>query len=217
MFLKKTVPFLITLGMGLFTFTYYFVPHKLMQNMWDMVSDWAIIIGGGALAVGAVSMIRTYYKKAMTKSDPNRYYSMITIVCVFLMAIIGFITGIKPGSLFNDLFIHVMAPCESTMFSLLSFYIASAAFRSFRLKSFSAGLLLFSAIIVMLAQIPTGETISAAIPGLNIPLIKTWLLNYPNVAAQRAILIGVAIGSVATALKIILGIDKSVFAGAGGK
>ncbi len=183
-----------------------------MQDMWDKASDWAIIIGGGAMFVGVISMVRAYYKRATNKLDPNRYYAVITILCFFVMTVVGLVTGIKPGSLFNDIFVGIMIPCEATMFSLLAFYIASAAFRSFRLKSFSAGLLLFSAIILMLAQIPTGENISPAIPWL-----KGWLLDYPNVAAQRAILIGIAIGQVATALKIILGIDKSIYAGVGGK
>lgn len=210
LFLKKTVPFLLTLGMGIFTFMYYFMPHKNMQAIWDMVSDWAIIIGGGAMAVGAVSMIKTYYKKSLNKEDPNRWYALITLICTVGMTLIGFIFGIGGESLFNDLFINVMMPLESTMFSLLAFYIASAAFRSFRLKSFSAGLLLFAAIVVMLAQIPLGENISS-----NIPSLASWIMDYPNVAARRAILMGISIGTVATALKIILGIDKSVFSGVG--
>ncbi|MBF0300703.1 MAG: hypothetical protein HQK51_18460 [Oligoflexia bacterium] len=210
LFLKKTVPFLITLGMGIFTFMYYFMPHKMMKIIWEDVSDWAIIIGGGAMAVGAISMIRTYYRKSLNKDDPNRWYSLITLICTIGMTLIGFITGIGGESLFNDLFINVMIPLESTMFSLLAFYIASAAFRSFRLKSFSAGLLLVAAIIVMLAQIPLGENINE-----NIPAISSWIMDCPNVAARRAILMGISIGSVATALKIILGIDKSVFSGAG--
>ncbi len=212
MFLRKTVPFLLTLSIGIFTFLYYFIPHQFMQATWTKISDWAIIIAGGAIVVGVVSMIRTFYKKAINKNDPNRYYNWLAIICMIGMTLIGFITGIKPGSLFNDIFIHIMAPLESTMFSLLSFYIASAAFRSFRLKSVSAALLLFSAILVMLAQIPTGEVIYSGIPA-----IKDWILDYPNVAGQRAILIGVAVGTAATALKIILGIDNSVFAGAGEK
>ncbi|MBF0314134.1 MAG: hypothetical protein HQK50_07670 [Oligoflexia bacterium] len=210
MFLKKTVPFLITLGMGIYTFAYYFMPHRAMQNIWDQLSNWAIIVGGGSMAVGIVSMFRTYYKRSMNRADPNRYYCMITLVCMVGMAVIGFVTGIGDGTLFNDLFLNVMLPLESTMFSLLAFYIASAAFRSFRLKTFSAGLLLFAAVVVMLAQIPAGENISK-----QIPVIAAWINEYPNVAAQRAIMIGIAIGSVATALKIILGIDKSVFSGAG--
>jgi len=212
MFFKKTVPFIFTLSVGIFSFFYYFMPHAFMQELWDKASQWAIIIGGGAMFVGVISMVRAYYKRATNKSDPNRYFAMLTIICFIAMTVIGLISGIKPGSLFNDIFVGIMIPCEATMFSLLAFYIASAAFRSFRLKSFSAGLLLFSAIILMLAQIPTGENISPAIPWL-----KGWILDYPNVAAQRAILIGIAIGSVATALKIILGIDKSIYAGVGGK
>ncbi len=210
MFFKKTVPFLITLVVGIFTFAAYFVPHKSMNFLWITYSDWLIIIGGGAMAVGVISMIKTYYKKAMNKADPNRFYCLITIISMAIMTIVGFITGMNPGTLFNDIFMNVMAPLESTMFSLLAFYIASAAFRSFRLKSFSAGLLLFAAITVMLAQVPFGETISPLIPKFS-----AWIMDYPNVAAQRAILIGIAIGSVATALKIILGIDKSVFSGVG--
>ena len=62
----------------------------------------------------------------------------------------------------------------------------------------------------MLAQIPMGEIISPLIPK-----ISSWVVDYPNVAAQRAIKIGVSIGAVATALKIILGIDRSVFSGVG--
>ena len=179
MFLKKTVPFILTLSMGIFSFLYYFIPHEMMQDLWDHLSNWAIIVGGGAMAVGSISMVRTYYKRAMNKNDPNRYYSLITIVTLVFVTIIGFVQGIEPGTLFNTIFVHVLAPLESTMFSLLAFYMASAAFRSFRLKSFSAGLLLFSAIIVMLAQIPTGEVISP-----YIPKIKDWVLDYPNVAAQ---------------------------------
>lgn len=210
MFLKKSVPFLITLGMGLFTFVYYFIPHKAMQGTWDQLSDWAIIVGGGSMAVGIISMFSTYYRKAMNKSDPNRYYAMVTIFCMVGMSLAGFIGGIGPNSLFDKLFVNVMLPLESTMFSLLAFYISSAAFRSFRLKNVSAALLLIAAIIVMLAQIPLGENISSHIPGM-----AAWINDYPNVAAQRAIMIGIAIGSVATALKIILGIDKSVFSGVG--
>lgn len=210
MFLKKTVPFLLTLGVGIFAFLYYFIPHKQMQVIWDGASNWGTIIGAGGMAVGIISMVRTYYKRAMTKGDPNRFYNAVALFCVVAMATIGFITGIGTETLFNDIFVNILSPLESTMFSLLAFYMGSAAFRSFRLKSFSAGVLLFTAILIMVAQIPLGEVISPAIPK-----IKDWLLDYPNVSAQRAILIGVSIGSVATTIKILLGIDKSVFAGAG--
>lgn len=212
MFFKKTVPFIVTLGMGIFSFTYFFSPHPKMYELWIGATRWVMIVAGGAMAVGVISMVRTYWKKARNKQNPNRYYCYVTLVCTAFMSFVGFFGegNIKSGSLFNQLFKYVMAPLEATMFSLLAFYIASAAFRSFRLKSFAAGLLLVSALLVMLSQIPTGEVISPYIPE-----VATWILNYPNVAAQRAIQIGISIGVVSNTLKIVLGIDKSIFGGVG--
>lgn len=210
MFFRRVVPFLIVLIVGFLSFAFYFVPR--MKDVWNILTDWSLILNSCALFVGFISMIRSYWKKAMTKDDPNRWYSWVTLASVAAMTFVGLSGGITEGTLFNKLFTHMMIPLESTMFSLLAFFMASAAFRSFRLKNVSAGLLLLAAMIVMLAQVPLGQQIWSAIPD-----ISAWIMDYPNVAAQRAILIGIAIGTVATAIKIILGLDRSVFSGFGNK
>jgi hypothetical protein len=92
----------------------------------------------------------------------------------------------------------------STMFSLLAFYIASAAYKAFRARSLEATVLLLAAIIVMLAQVPIGMAISRWIPQ-----ISDWILNVPNMAAKRGIALGVGLGMTATSLKIMLGIERT--------
>lgn len=96
----------------------------------------------------------------------------------------------------------------STMFSILAFFVASAAYRAFKARTLEATLLLLSAFIVMLGRVTFGEMI-ADLTGFNVPVITDWLMNYPNTAGQKAIMIGIALGLIATSLRVILGIEKS--------
>jgi hypothetical protein len=103
--------------------------------------------------------------------------------------------------MFKSFFSHLMVPLQSTMFALLAFFISSAAYRAFRARNLLATLLLIAALIVMLRFTPGpwGDLISRT---------STWVMNVPNLAAQRAIVIGIGLGMVATALKVILGIER---------
>lgn len=116
----------------------------------------------------------------------------------------------------------IFKPAGSTMFALLAFFVASASFRAFRIKSKEAGLLMFSAFIVMLGNVPLGNLVSKLwtwIPGigpyLNISSIKEWIMAYPSSAAQGAILIGAMLGYISSALKIIFGVERSHLGGEG--
>ena len=81
-------------------------------------------------------------------------------------------------------------------------------------------MLAITAVLVMIGRVPVGAAISGSfvLPGSETPLpllvwVQDWIMNVPNLAAKRAILIGAALGAVATGLKIILGIERSAIGG----
>ncbi len=47
-------------------------------------------------------------------------------------------------------------------------------------------------------------------PILSIPIIQDWIFSYPTMAGSRALMIGIALGIIATSFRIIIGLDKSV-------
>jgi hypothetical protein len=110
----------------------------------------------------------------------------------------------KEGRVFTWLYDHVFAPCNATMFALLAFFVASAAFRAFRARNMEAGLLLGGAILVMLGRVPVGAALSD-----DLPAIAQWILDVPNNGSRRAIMMGAAIGAIATGLRILLGLERS--------
>jgi len=44
---------------------------------------------------------------------------------------------------------------------------------------------------------------------LSVPIIQDWIFAYPTMAGSRALMIGIALGIVATSFRIIIGLDKS--------
>ncbi len=114
----------------------------------------------------------------------------------------------RDGRVFLWIYDHVFAPCNATMFALLAFFVASAAFRAFRARNIEAALLLGTAILMMLGRAPIGRAISDSLPD-----IAQWLLDVPSNGGRRAIMMGAAIGAIATGLRVILGLERSHLGG----
>src|SRR5690606_25901951 len=108
------------------------------------------------------------------------------------------------GRVFTWLYDHVFYPCNATMFALLAFFIASAAFRAFRARNTESALLLGAAILVMIGLMPVGRWLSPAFPE-----IQEWIMAVLNTTGRRAIMMGAALGAIATGLRVILGIERS--------
>lgn len=108
------------------------------------------------------------------------------------------------GRVYTWIYDYIFDPCNSTMFALLAFFIASAAFRAFRARNTESALLLGAAILVMLGAVPIGRAM-----GDFFPALADWIVAVPNNASRRAIIMGAALGAIATSLRVILGLERS--------
>lgn len=117
------------------------------------------------------------------------------------------------GTMFWWVYEYLFKPLTATMFSLLAFYVASAAFRAFRAKNVEATLLLGTAFIILLGRTYVGVWLTDWVPeslsGLRIENLAVYIMQVFNTAGNRAIMIGIALGIASTSLKVLLGIDRS--------
>lgn len=186
---------------------HFFVPHQPIKFLGDNLQEWYMIVASAAIFLGALNLMHVHLRKIKLKLK-NWKYSPITIIGFLLMLVTGLIYGVTEGKPFDFMFMNLVAPMGATMFSLLAFFVASAAFRAFRASNWRATLLLTAAFIVMLGQVPIGAMIWD-----KIPLAKVWLMSIPNTAGQRAVMIGAAMGVVSTSLRMIFGIERSYLGG----
>lgn len=203
--MRLAIPLTITFVAGMIMILQFFVPAT--QSLGESLQEWYMIVASFAIFLGAMNLITVHVHKIRFKAK-NWKYSPVTIAGFAAMVITGLFMGIEAGRPFDFMFTTMMVPMGATMFSLLAFFVASAAFRAFRASNWRATLLLASAFIVMLGRVPIGSMIWN-----KIPLVSEWIMQVPNLAGQRAVMIGAAMGMVATSLRMIFGIERSYLGG----
>jgi len=209
--MRLQIPIALGFLAGAFMIVQFFVPHYALQMYYEQLLDWAIIIGTFALVLGLGSLFRSHIDKIRSR-HPDYIYSFVALISFAAMFFFGIFYGVDPGTTFDWIFNNIQVPLEATVFSLLAFFMASAAYRTFRARSVEATLLLVVAVIIMLGRVPITDYIKF----MNIHGFSEWLMMIPATAAKRGILFGVALGIVATSLRILLGIERSHLGGGGG-
>ena len=205
--IRWRIPLAITLIMGLALIAQFFIPSRPSTIFYERMQAWVQIIIAFAAVLGIGSIAKTHIERVQ-RAHREWPFSVLTLAGLLVTATLGIGWGVQPGTTFDWIFMNIYTPLDATMFSLLAFFVASAAYRTFRARNLEAVLLLVSALLVMFARIPFGEMVSERIPaGLE------WLLGYPASAAKRGILLGIVLGSVATSLRIILGIERAYLGG----
>jgi hypothetical protein len=197
---------------GLLFAAQYYVPHPASEQMLTSATKWLQIIGGFALILGVTSLFHQHAVK-IKRQEAGWGYSLVLYAGMLGTIAVGLWANGKESvdgamTAFGWIYNYMMVPLQGTMFAILAFFIASAAYRSFRAKSREAAVLLVAAMIVMMGRVPLGEYL--------IPVsgdVSSWILNVLNSSVRRAILIGVSLGAVALSFKIIFGVERSYLGG----
>lgn len=228
------MPLLITGLAGVVMILSAFFPYtsdwgKIAGQFFNILAAFAFVLGGG-------NLLKIHLKKVSDQSS-GWGYSGVVLAGFIATLIVGLgKIGAPPNSLYPNVALggetqgsgsafwwayeYVFKPLTSTMFSMLAFYVASAAFRAFRAKNFEAILLLSTAFIILLGRTFAGvlatDWISNEGPfsGLRLENLSVYVMQVFNTAGNRGIIIGIALGIASTSLKILLGIDRS-FLGSG--
>ncbi len=218
--MRRQIPLLITIVVGWVLIFSVFIPPleswgEEASLFFDIIAVFAFFLGGG-------NLIRVHSDK-IGRQAPNWGYSVVTLIGFAAVLAVGLFKignpiGIKgavdaPGSYFELLFRYMISPLQATMYSLLAFYVASASYRAFRAKNVEATILLIAAFVILLGRTPLGMIMTSWMPPslslAEIPNMAIWIMNAPNLAGQRAIMIGIALGVISMSLRLLLGIERS--------
>jgi hypothetical protein len=211
--MRREIPLIITATVGIAYIIQYFIPHTPFDKVEALFSDWLSIIAACAIWLGALNLLKLSFL-SVSKRKKDWFFSLVIIISWLTMALVGISEGPgfqEPGTKFDWLYNNVYTPLSATMFAMLAFYVASASYRAFRARNFQATLLLVAAFLVLSGRVLFDELIFGFLPAdwKILSTISDFIMQVLNTAGQRAILIGIALGTVSTSLRIILGIERS--------
>jgi hypothetical protein len=197
---------------------------NIITESTEGVLNFMLLVGVWPLLLGLISLVSVHGLR-IVRRQPGWHHSLAFFLALIGMLVAGFWAENPNGapapdavqflhaSLYNGLLLNL----DSAMFALLAFYIASAAYRAFRVRTAEAALLMLSALVVMLGVVGVGVAITSAIPAdswmsfFRLEKLSLWLLKWVNMPGQRAVTIGVAVGALAMAMRLWLSLERGAF------
>lgn len=207
--MRKELPLAITFISGIIVVLANFLAPTWFVEANKEVTLWFQITSALFCALGVVNLTRIHSKRVSQQRE-GWIFSALIIASMFLFMGISLVVG-QQHQLYKNMYNNMNVPLNATMYSILVFYIASAAYRAFRVRTFEATILLVAAAIVMLGKAPIGE----AVLGSWVAEWTTWILDIPNTAGMRGIQLGATLGGIAMALRVLIGIERAHFGGTG--
>jgi len=204
-----TVPLLLTFVAGTIVLFNFFVNQPLTARLAGDMLRWDIIIQAFATALGAANLLRVHGRKIQTSKDRRtKSLSLALLTTMVAFGTLGILrTPADPLYLFY--FRNLLTPLSATMFSLNAFFIASAAFRAFRVRTGQAAVLLVTSFIVMLGNTGVGDAMGKWMPGS-----RDWVMAVINTAGARGIMMGAALGAMAISIRVLTGLERGHLGGA---
>jgi len=195
----------------------------------EPVGNMLAVIGAFTVGLGIYSLCQVHGRNLL-RARKGWHNSAAFFIAMIAMTIFGLWEhylpqpkGVAPAVLpwpratYEVLFNGLLMPLQAATFSLLAFYIASAAYRAFRIQTAEAALMMAAAFIVMLGQVPIGAYLTSSLPTTGAPAffrleaLGEWIMSWLNTPAQRGIVFGIAIGALAMSLRIWLSLERGTF------
>ena len=205
------IPIAITIICTLLQIIPFYIQVEPLETFSDTFRSWMILVATCALFLGAASLTLLHSKKIQRKST-GWQFSVLIIISMIVIMLAGLpIPEIGLGDknpVFDFLFMNILTPLGATMYSIIAFFITSAAYRTFRARSNEATVVLVAGILMICYNAPLMTSIW---PGFT--PIGDWIFSVPNMATMRAVIIGAALGAIALAMRVLLGIERGYLRG----
>jgi hypothetical protein len=194
-----TAAFAIAAGVIVLLGYFFQIPQLELLRL--RLTDWAIIIASMAVLIGIANLAFVQLEKIRTRQKGSLYG---TLLVLSLIATFGLGLVFGPDHQLMRLAVDaIIIPVEASLMAILAVTLIYASIRLFRRRvDIVTVLFLLTAVLFLLASMPTPF---GALPGSQ---IITQFAGILSQGGARGLLIGIALGTLLTGLRVLFGIDR---------
>ncbi|HVN54481.1 MAG TPA: hypothetical protein VMT46_09130 [Anaerolineaceae bacterium] len=203
----------IAIAVGLVVLLGYFIsiPGLGLDALRTTLLGWAIILAAIASWVGIGNLLTVHWNK-INNGQSGYGYSVVLIFFFLVTLVVGILSYLSPeNNLLLPIVKAIQFPVEASLMAILTAVLAFAAIRLLRRRRTFFAIVFFVSALVFLAL---GSGLISWIGGVLFPTnpdltrVLVGVLDRMPMAGARGILLGVALGSLATGLRILMGADR---------
>jgi hypothetical protein len=193
---------IIAMAVGAMVLLGYFIQIPILQELRATILNWALILTAVVLLVGILNLLLVHLKKIRT-DEKNMIYSLFLVIALSVTFIIALVFGPdSPWSVF--IYSHILLPVETSLVALLAVVLVYAVARMFW-RGVTLFNLVFAFTVIFMLAVPALLS-WIALPWLS--QLHNLVTQIPALAGSRAILMGVALGVIATGMRVLIGADR---------
>lgn len=198
----------VAVGAGLVVLMGYFVPDSLnpLAAVRVLILRWVVWLAAAALLVGLVNLLAVHWSK-ISDLEPGWAYSAVVVLFFLATLTLGLVFGLD-YPIVSLLLQYVQLPVEASLMALLAITLVLAGVR-LAVRRRHATTVIFLA-VALLVLVGTGPWPVASGSGLHEAAIvlRRWIMQVFASGGARGIVLGVALGAIATGLRVLLASDR---------
>lgn len=200
---RRTIPLIITFLVGMLMIGQWFLKIAIINEVATSIQQWGVLISAFAMGLGSVNIIIRNYRRIQRREGTDWLYAIWLLVTFFIFIIIGVGMG-SSSSQYQYIYNTILQPLSGTMYPATLFFLVSAIYRTFKIRSGQALLFVATGAVILVANAPA---VAATLPFLN--TARSWIMDVELTAAYRAILIGIGLGTIMLGFRVLFGLERT--------
>lgn len=190
----------IAIGISLLTFAGLLSsPDSLLGIITNVLLQFALIVVSIALIMGVINLVTVHAQRAV-KRERGWYYSTALLGSAAAVIALYALGDRAAGALIVE---TVVVPVESALTILVFVALVLGAYRLLQRRlTWSAVLFIVTLLVILAGTVPIAEAGAFRV-------FRDWLYAVPVSAGTRGILLGIALATIVTAIRVFIGQDRS--------